>query len=583
MNNKQLISSVFFFISLFLLLACLGTFIRGLSFNFLFFWIFVTIPFVCILYQILSLKSEELNVKLVLLEILILSFYLSFILRILTDFSISPSDDTYTLLTSTIYIENHNYFLSGTAPDYSKWFQSPLLLLINAKILNISLKYSYFTLPNLIITFGPFFLYLIGKEMFENDKIALLGSLLLVSLSQYAYQTFQVHPQFLAIVYSLTSIFVFFKILNTEKKILWTIIFFLFVTLTIATNYTTSFFLCWFFISVLIAQISLKHKGDILALSKEGIKNKIRTILHKREIIKHTKINPSYTLLILIITIFLAYHIYIGISAFESTILISKDLSEGQIRIGKTSSSLGFLEKPLKDKFYNIGINFYILIFSLIILIGLFRLKNKKKKLFGIYSSLVYSSIGLLLYIIIFFTSSNFINLGTSRVMVFFFPIAFLLLAYCIRNLKINKKNFYMLLVGFFIVNIGLYPFLPSNLIDNQDKTELPWFFDGSQEISSFNWYNSHSLAIITGPENLAHIFRFESKEFKAPFSSITYNNLSYNKNFTNLKDTNIKLIILFSGRLSTKNEVDLIDSADKSESIQKVFDNGEWIAYTRN
>lgn len=580
LHKRQLIFPIIFFLSIFALLVFFNFYRNGSTVNFTFFWIFIALSFISILYQILNFKEEETSEALILFQMVLFAFYLYFFLRILIDYSISSADDSYVILKSTIFFNEHNYFLSSESPEYSKWFASPITTLINSHISNIGIMDSLFTIPDIINILGVIIVYSMGKEMFKSKKVALLSCFIYISTVVYVMQCFAGHPQYLALFFIFLSLFTFFKYRNSNK-VIWIILTLIFFFMAVTSNYTTIFFACVIYGIFVISQILLNNFGDFLGLEKKGIYIKIKYIINNfkrspenystnKSKVDFNNKKPIYIFLILIVTLFLTYNIYIGVNAFETSVLITKELVQGEF-IQHAGISVGQTLPNIRTTILNRGQYVYTFIFCLMILYGLLNLKHRNINPQIFYFTLLTGGFGVILV-----NFGGFLGLGSSRLALYFYPFLFLILAYYICNIRFNKKLIYALFTFFFMVNACMYIFIPPQLVDNSNIKDLPWFFDGQQEISLEKWDSATVSGYNTGPNNIALIIRFKSNHIITSY----YYEQFYKNGFDKSNNTNVNIIYLYDGLRSSNREIELNRLANDTNWFQKIYTNGEWLAY---
>ena len=184
----------------------------------------------------------------------------------------------------------------------------------------------------------------------------------------------------------------------------------------------------------------------------------------------------------------------------------------------------------------------------------------------------IWGSIGLLFYvstiIFKFFTS---VYLG-PRLLIFFYPIIFIALAYVIFKIKENKRKFLaILLVGFFFVNISSATFIPGNIVGIYS---LPDSYQEYPQLAAIDWFKGGNAL---GPSNFVPNFWYYKEKEKGNYMS----EIPYNATPQNL--TPFKSISLVYLEKSNPNTNKLMNSLNVMSSVKGVYDNGFWkIFYIR-
>lgn len=547
-KRKMVLSSILFFISFTLLLVFLNLFRNGLIDNFLFFWILILTIFSCILYKVFNIKKTDKGfLILTLFEIITIIFLLHIIRITLSDYQVFFSDDGYTIIDAARYIQQNQYSVFAiNSPDYARWFIVPILYDLISQVCNIDLfKTALFT-PSVISSIGSIFVYIFGMTFYKKNKVALLAYLLFGAFIFYDITHSGAHPEFMAFIFMFMGIYAFFKTKSEKNKILWSVLTIVFILLTSAANYTTAFFVTALFIVMFITSIPL----------------------NLRKINVNTKKMVNYGFVILAITAFFAYAVYIGVSAFESTVLIGSEINVPTFR-DSGSPEIATVHS-LKDNIIGKGQLFFLALFGIITFLGLLKSRNDPEKFGKSYFLGLWGLIGVLLYGTTVILKLGGIYLG-PRVMIFFYPFILLVASFYIFDFKLDKRKITaVMFICFIIINIASFDFIPGNFI-NADP--IPVEYTGAPEIASIHWYNASYGYVIGGDTVHSRAFNYYNGKFDTA--------LENPQDLLNLR--NYKLVYFKSKSFDYKDKAKIekaVSLYNNTNWLQEVYDNGWWQIY---
>lgn len=534
--------NISFFISYTLLIIFIDQFRNNLMTNFLIFWLLILPIFICPLFNVLNYKKRDnLSLSITIFQIIALIFLLHFINSFISDYTMFFGDDGYVIIDSAKYLINNNYAVFALdSPDYSKWFVIPILYDTLSIIFNIDFIKTGIFFPSLISAIGSIFIFLFGLEYFKNYKAALLGYLLFGVFVFYNVTHSGPHPEFMAFIFMFMSLFLILKTKIQENKLIWNVLAIISILLTIVTNYTVAFFLMIFIITFFISSTSFKF-------------------LKKRVDIKQT---ISIGFVILVVTAFLAFAIYFGITAFESTVLMGSDLNVPTFRESDSSQIINVYS--VKDQITGKGQPLMLLMFGLIIAFGLFKTWNDPKKFHRSFFLGLWSLIGVLIYVFAVILQMGGLYIG-PRLMVFFYPIILLAVAFVIINYKLYEKKIIILaLICFFIINIASFDFIPNDIVNNG---VIPEYYNGQFELSAIQWYQNDKSQMTTSDILTVRAFNYYYGKFSSK-SDPSLDNFNIFKSF--------KFVYLKSKSFDSRKQ-------SKIDKKITVYNNATWLSIVYN
>ncbi|EKQ54510.1 MAG: hypothetical protein B655_0764 [Methanobacterium sp. Maddingley MBC34] len=549
-RQRNTVFNIAFFIFYSLLLIFLDLFRNNITTNFLIFWILVLPIFIFPLYNIFSYrKGDKKTIIMTIIQVILIIFILHMIRIILSDYQMLFSDDGYAIIDSAKYMLTNNYLVfDQKSPDYTKWFIVPIIYDEIALLLNINLIKTAIFLPSLISSIGSIFVFLFGIVFFRKEKAVLLGYLLFSAFVFYNITHSSAHPEFMAFIFIFISLFCIFKAKLEENPLIWNLLAITFIFLTCASNYTSAFFLMLLFIVMFISTT---------------LPNFRRIKINRKKLI-------NYGMVLFVIISFFSYAVYIGVSAFESTVLMGTELDTPSFRDAGTPTQT-ITTPTIRDQITGKGQPLLLLIFGLIILYGLYNYRNDGEKFVKMLFMGTWGFIGVLAYIITVLLQMGGLYLG-PRILVFFYPFILFAAAFVIVDFKLYKRKLVAIfLICFFIVNIATYDFIPGSMVNNG---LIPEYYNGKPEISSIQWYSNNGSYVIGG--DALHMRSFNTYNGKYATSyQYSPENLDIIKNYDLLYQKSVSY--------NPKTELKIrsaIEKFDNMSWLSEVYSNGWWQIY---
>lgn len=357
------------------------------------------------------------------------------------------------------------------------WPAQHLFINICSKIMEISLQTSARYIPSLISTSSLFFVFCLCKVVYKKDCVALYTTLLFSIISFFVFfHSLPVRECFAFFVMS-AAIFVYLKCLNKNDYRITCLAVFFGLFLTICHHFTLiifNFFLIAFWISYKVFGSS-RFKSFFNTSS-----------------MKFSNLSVNY--LILMFTGTLSYWIFVSFTVFKRlTMSILEFFQFGSL----DSLRSGFLYPPLINIRTQVFLYSKILVFSTILIILIYEILFKKRKL-NIYEGTIFLFV-FIIFLEWFFTLFGFLKMNIYPERLELFAWEFLLIPvslFLFTNLSTKGKPFIkfisiLFIISFISMNMTQYPlaFYDPSSKPNYENGYVR-FYHLPQEYSAVNWFN---------------------------------------------------------------------------------------------
>ncbi len=441
-NTKKLVAVIIFLVSFALLLRFIDLFRNSVPQSFVFFWLFILCIFASLMYQVFRFGNSKRWQWAIISQIMLITFLFHIIRLLLTDGSAFVGDDDYIISHSALYMKNHSDFLA-TGPLYAKWPIFQLLTISISEVFHVELFDIAFLLPSVVNTIGTIFIYLIARELYNDNRTALLAY---VVFSPYWYlgATYgRFHLESLGYVFFMACIFAYTKNLRHKQTIIkYSSLLIFFVFAVTLTHYTTNAFLIAFFIAMLL-------QLELLRLSK---------------LAKARPTSPILIFVVLSLVIWLAYWMYIEGYFLNIMVYTAADLQGPSVHF-----SPGFYSPPAQIYLKTIittKINqFYIVLFAAMMVYEVFG-RRKCKNWTSDFLLTFWAGVMVLIWLLF---NTNIASAPPSRVNLFLYPFVLMIICHIILKFRSHllKALFCLLLIGFMLINVYQLEFLPLSPLDN--------------------------------------------------------------------------------------------------------------------
>lgn len=435
--NEKLSTTGIFFTAVILLLVYLMSIKYHIYLPVHIFWVSISLIFGSIVYQIIKIKLSTYFIKVVLFEIAIVGFVFHLI-YLIPYYGLRGSDEYFD------FNSMKSILLSGFVrgvPQYinttSYW---PMIHIIGAQLKLITNLNAFDVVkwfPPLMSIALTLMLYLLIRNIFGDERVALLSILLFNSLQHYIIFGSAFVRETIAIVYIVGFVYIYFSA-NSPIKIALSIIFLISLTLS---HHLTSLII---FIFLSIHFISSK------VLLSSTFSN-----LHSKTNFSGKKITPVIFLLAIMIP--LAYWMYVYIQPLVTIVTFFKGMTSStdtSTYAQISNISLSTIQ-TIRGYIIYLGFYFFNLIFSAILLYQLFH--NAKKQQLEIYSFSIFLLIlGAFGFLILYIIPIKTVFLFPDRLLAYGWIFGFAPLTLCIltREHKWFKRTGILLLVAFLLYNI---------------------------------------------------------------------------------------------------------------------------------
>lgn len=407
------------------------------------YWVSLLPMLGAIIYHIFKVENPKIGI--IIGEILVLNICLHLIFQI--GFSGLYSRDSYDDMKFLEIILYNNHFSLNIEGGVSNWPNLHLLTasLVNATGIDHFILVKYF--PSLFSCATVLGVYLLGKEIYHSDKIALLACLIFITIPKFV----SFGSIFIREIFGIFSIiFCFYFIYASKvKDNRFTILSLLFIVLIVFSHHFSSFL---FLIMILIFMILIYL---IPFLQNKNISlNKSKTDITK---LKFLNINIQ-TIFIIILVLLFGYWIYQAVFVWENVgKFISNLVTIGELPDYSVSTGITTGIATLRGLIIYYGFFIFFGLFGLILTIKLFFGRNKQK----IEESTIILTLlfcGAYGFISVFLLTSP---ISPDRMLTYGWlfgciPLAAVLIS--LKNRKIMKKAFVILIVAFMIFNIYNIP-----------------------------------------------------------------------------------------------------------------------------
>ncbi len=311
---------------------------------------------ICAILLILLEIYLKLNVNIILLETLFLSFVIH--LLFVPQYGLLGPDAQYDFNLMKLI---HTYGWSlGLSSTLAPWPAEHIFLNICSEITGVSLFNSARYMPSLVSTTVLLFYFCLVKRIYKEQYTALYGTILLSIISYFVFfHSIPVRESF-AFVLFVASIDSYIRAIN-ESNVRNISIAIFFVSVLIISHHFTMFIYDLFIFSFIIT--TLIFKTNILKSKLDNSK---------------TKFNYRHTYLLLVLVASLSYWVFISIRMFSAIIFSIHNI----IALGDASTVV-FFSKSVYLPINNIRVHIYnyskILVFLITIYLIIKEYKNKKR------------------------------------------------------------------------------------------------------------------------------------------------------------------------------------------------------------
>jgi len=248
--SKKFLTTVIFFSEIFTLVIYLMAIKYAIYIPMYLFWISIIIIFCDILFQILRIKLTDNFVKIILFEIGILSLVFHLIYQI-PYYGLYGSDAYFDLNSMKgILLSGH---LTPTFTNITTFW--PILHIMGSTlslISNLNTLYVAKWFPSLYGIIVPVVYYLTIQKLYNDKKVALVSSLLFVSLHHYILFGSLFTRESIALVFTIFCIYLYF-ISKSQKKYSLSILFL--ATITLSHHFTSLILALIFFVHYITSRI----------------------------------------------------------------------------------------------------------------------------------------------------------------------------------------------------------------------------------------------------------------------------------------------------------------------------------------
>jgi hypothetical protein len=242
--NRQLSTTGLFLTGL----ICLGAYLYSIRWNIMLptalFWASISVIILTLVFQIIKINFYNKNV--ILLELCIACVLFHFIYQV-PHFGLYGSDIFYDLasaksILSSGYIRGNPSFLNETSYWPIIHLLGVMYSLLTGSDINSVVKW----LPSVISTVLVPLLYLLFKNVFKKERIALFSILLFVCMQHYILFASLFIRETIALVSAVGCIYLYFSAKQSTNPIIQIILAILFLLITVFAHHLTSFMLLIF-------------------------------------------------------------------------------------------------------------------------------------------------------------------------------------------------------------------------------------------------------------------------------------------------------------------------------------------------
>jgi len=520
MSQKNRIATTgIFFSAITILLIYLMSVRDGIHLPIYVFWISISLTFYVILYHSININPIDEFSKIILFEIIVLSLVLHLVYQI-PYYGLYGTDAYYDLNSMKgILLSGHLISTLTYVNVTSYWplihiIGSIFSLISNINALNVAKWF-----PSLYGTIVPIITYLFIQKIFNDNRIALISTLLFVSLNNYIFFGSLFIRESLSLIFAIFCLYTYF---TSNSGIKYSISILFLVATTLSHHLTALILAAIFYVHYIVSDLLLNHNYFFH-------KNITRKIVSKN-------------ILLLIIIIPVCYWVYVILYPLITVVHFFENLLNFNSPTYAEISGISSTSLP--------NIRSYILYFGFFIFNGIFgfllsyQLIFKKIKKLEIYSFTIFLfMIGFIGFLFLYIIPLSSATLLPDRLLTYGWLLGFAPLSLFI--VKIN--NTYVRKLGLFI----LFAFLIYNIY-SIDVTTRNSQYNGLQISTSQEEYNLAKVvsiqkkSILVGhPSMLMAIYDTQNYAGMDLYSSkIKINDVNWiiiNKNSLELKKKRIK------------------------------------------
>ena len=563
-NQKQMISAVLFFTSYILLLRFMLLYRDGMSQNFAIFWLLLILIFGSIVYQILRFGNQKWANFILFQQFLTLLLFIT-IPSMLLDGTGFRSNDVYAFLMWSEYIDTHPGFLYSGPPGL-KWPLFPFLLLSASKILGVELFHIASFIPLLLGTTAVIFVYLITKELFDDNRSALLALLLVIPLFFRTAIPLATHWASLGYLFFPACIFVYLKKLRTARTATkFTVLAILFLSGTIFAHPVATAFMAAFFIAMSL-QFLWPRILKWLRLSLPGISE----FSFGPEILGFAA---------LAVVAWLVHWMYISQWVFEvGVVTVAKTFGVPTLLLSPRSYT-HIIEPTLRTMVIYIGDWFLIVLCGVLIIYELLIRRHCKYR-DSDFMLASWVALGFLAWMILNRMATSLLD--PNRVWVFVFPFMLVAASHITMQFRVKIRNLLicLLIVCMFISVYTDYSIQPENPVSQHAAPAYSGF--AAQEVQAASWF--HGEEKIVTESSIETLFRYKNRV--TPCFTIDV----FEENMKGLRLFRLLYLESEEPRFVARGKQYLEENPPLDEEtlallpstpwLQKVYDNGKWMAY---
>lgn len=482
-KQKKVISLIVFLFSLTMFLWFIRSAKLNLTVSSSIFWMPTFFMTISVMYQITNFSNGNKFVKYILIEILTITFLFRILAVVpLREFLPGMDDGYYTYL-ATSWIKEFGYPVTsedispGYGLDLAKWAIIHILSITAGYILNVNLYTLVSWLPSIYSSFGLVFVYIIAKQLYNDERVALFSTLAFATFST----CIDLYPRYiregLAVVFLTAAIAMHLRAIKTNNEIRFKVVTIIFILTTMLTHPFTGMMSVLFFTFLLL------------------------TFHFEKKVLKNSSgcdISPSLSFLLITIVTFFSIQFYIEGGLFN----MGLSLVDNFFSAGKEYSYIITVPTPYEPDIRNTVIKYgnwaYILLFATIMLYEVIK-KRDCKNLCIVFFTACWSGFMFIWYGIIVKTGDIDVIGIAARLFVFVYPFVLMAVSHTILEHRRHcTKLLSAILIGFIFINIIVMPFISFNNWDTirfSDKKDgiIINPYDGSQERCAITWFNKYT------------------------------------------------------------------------------------------
>jgi uncharacterized membrane protein len=430
---RQISTTGLFFCGIILLIVYLYSIRWNMHLPVSMFWLSIGLVIFNIILQIFFIKSFDIRILLLELSVLCIALHLIYQIPYYGLYGLDVYDD----LASTKGILNSG-FIRGSKTLINNTAYWPIIHIygvICSYVTGCGIRTIVKWLPSFIGAIPILILYLLVKQLFKKDSIAVLSTLLFVCLEHHILFSSLFIRETVALVSAICCVYLYFTAKRSSQPIIYLALAMLFLVVTILAHHLTSFMLVLFFLLHFIVSWCFERHTN------------------NHNVVTVSPITLSFLLLSFVLI--LSYWVYVINTPLYSIALFIKDLlTPGAWLTGTYSQEAGITYSSilsLRGRIIYLGFYFFNFIFASILL---YNLRSQKFVRIENYSFTLYLFFcGLVGFLSLYFIKAR---AYPDRFLMFgwlfgFVPLVFAILAFIKDR---HKKLGIALLIVFMFFNI---------------------------------------------------------------------------------------------------------------------------------